>query len=88
MNRRSHFQPSPWRTAGLLGLALVLLSVPHLAGQQPPPKDGTLKVRPGQVPAIEILPAQPPEPVVPPGPEPDVEILFSSEVKGFYQPCG
>ena len=22
------------------------------------------------------------------GPEPDVEVLFTSEVRGFYQPCG
>ena len=37
---------------------------------------------------IRILPPQPPEPLVRAGPEPDLEVLFTSEVRGFYQPCG
>ena len=41
-------------------------------------------------PTVSILPSgtKPPEPLVNPGPEPDVEILFTSEVRGYYQPCG
>lgn len=50
--------------------------------------EGQLKIRPGQVPAVEILPATPPEPLIPPGPAPDLEILFTSQVQGYYQPCG
>ena len=41
-----------------------------------------------RLPSIEIVPSQPPPPLVMPGPEPDLEILFSSNVQGFYQPCG
>ena len=39
-------------------------------------------------PAVRILPPQPVQPLVAAGPEPDLEILFTSEVMGFYQPCG
>ena len=30
----------------------------------------------------------PPGPLLEPGPVPDLEILFSSDVQGYYQPCG
>lgn len=50
--------------------------------------DEVIKVRPGTVPAVEILPAGPPEPLVAPGPPPDLEILLTSAVQGYYQPCG
>jgi hypothetical protein len=57
--------------------------------EQPPQKaDEVLKLRPGSLPAVEIHPARPPEPLVAPGPAPDVEILLTSAVQGFYQPCG
>jgi hypothetical protein len=51
-------------------------------------QDEVIKVRPGSVPAVEILPARPPEPLVAPGPTPDLEILLTSAVQGYYQPCG
>jgi len=50
--------------------------------------DEVIKVRPGTVPAVEIHPATPPEPLVAPGPAPDLEILLTSVVQGYYQPCG
>ena len=57
--------------------------------QQPPASpDEVLKVRPGSLPAVEIHPARPPEPLVAPGPAPDVEVLLTSAVQGYYQPCG
>jgi hypothetical protein len=30
----------------------------------------------------------PPPPLIAGGPAPDLELLYSSEVRGFYQPCG
>jgi hypothetical protein len=30
----------------------------------------------------------PPPPLVTGGPAPDLELLYSSEVRGYYQPCG
>jgi hypothetical protein len=84
------------RTAALLvrvpgRVPAVILFLLLAAGGLPssvPAGDEQLKVRPGQVPAVELLPALPPEPLVPPGPSPDLEILFSSQVQGYYQPCG
>jgi len=53
-----------------------------------PANDEVIKVRPGTVPAVEIHPAGPPEPLVAPGPAPDLEVLLTSAVQGYYQPCG
>ena len=62
----------------------VLLAASFLAGAQ----EGEQQPRVRGIPSVRILPAQPPEPLVTLGPVPDLEILFSSEVRGFYQPCG
>ncbi len=42
----------------------------------------------GDKPIVQLVPTARPEPLVRRGPAPDVEILFASEVKGYYQPCG
>ena len=39
-------------------------------------------------PTIKSRFAPPPPPLVAGGPAPDIELLHSSEVRGFYQPCG
>ena len=44
--------------------------------------------RRNQNPGVQILPVQRAQPLVAAGPEPDLEILFTCEVMGFYQPCG
>ena len=59
---------------------LLLLATTWLAGAP--------QTRPEDLKPIRILPPQPREPLVRAGPEPDLEILFTSEVRGFYQPCG
>jgi len=84
----------PLRGAALI-LALVWLSggstAPSGTGgsaRQGAANDEVIKVRPGTVPAVEIHAAAPPEPLVAPGPAPDLEILLTSVVQGYYQPCG
>ena len=37
---------------------------------------------------IQNRPTVPPPPLVAGGPAPDIELLYSSEVRGYYQPCG
>lgn len=61
----------------LMAVGLLLTSLP-LAAQSRQAKPNP----------IRILPPQPPEPLIKGGPEPDLEILFTSDVRGFYQPCG
>lgn len=39
-------------------------------------------------PTIKGRSSVPPPALVAGGPAPDLEILYSSEVRGFYQPCG
>lgn len=42
----------------------------------------------GDKPVIQLLTPVRQDPLVRLGPAPDLEILFSSEVRGYYQPCG
>lgn len=71
------------RRFGRVAPAIALLILPLGGGGV----DGAQQGR-GQSSPIRILPPQPPEPLVRGGPEPDLEMLFTSEVHGFYQPCG
>jgi len=70
------FARLPW---ALAAAAILALPTPQSTAQQPRPKD--------LVP-VRILPPQPEQPLVMAGPEPDLEVLFTSEVLGYYQPCG
>jgi hypothetical protein len=81
------FSHRPHRRGGWPAAILLLSATLPFAVAQAK-KEEQLKVRPGQVPSVEIIPAVPPEPLLPPGPPPDLEILFTSQVQGFYQPCG
>ena len=49
---------------------------------------GTDTPRGEEAPVIQMVPGGREVPLVAPGPAPDVEILFSSEVLGYYEPCG
>ena len=74
----------PALLATLSAVALMAMAVGIHAAQQ----SNTEKRSRSQVPSVRIIPATPPLPLVRPGPVPDLEILFSCDVRGFYQPCG
>ena len=63
-----------------LAALLVVLSLPALLPGQVPP---------GQVPQQGTsLPAPQFNPTIPPGPAPDLDLLFTAQVAGWIEPCG
>jgi hypothetical protein len=64
----------------LIAIGLVACGLAAVGGADTP--------RGEEAPAIQLRGQGPPVPLVAPGPAPDVEILFSSEVLGYYEPCG
>ena len=66
----------------LCGMALLWAAVPGNAQEEQ--EDVTFDAKPT---LKNPLSAAPP-PLIAGGPAPDLEIVYSSEVRGFYQPCG
>jgi hypothetical protein len=64
--------------------AAVLWATALPGGAQQEPAELILEAEP----TIRNRPNVPPPALVAGGPAPDIELLYSSEVGGFYQPCG
>ncbi len=64
--------------------AAVLWATALPGGAQQEPAELIFEAKP----TIQNRPTVPPPPLVAGGPAPDIELLYSSEVRGYYQPCG
>ncbi len=64
--------------------AAVLWATALPGGTQQEPAELTFEAEP----TIQNRPTVPPPPLVAGGPAPDIDLLYSSEVRGYYQPCG
>jgi hypothetical protein len=71
------------KTIGTLLLGGAALTTPGLAQQPSPPK------APPQSPqTISVQVPAPSEPPLPPGPAPDLDLVFTAQVAGWLEPCG
>ncbi len=64
--------------------AAVLWATALPGGAQQEPAELIIEAEP----TVRNLLSVPPPPLVAGGPPPDIELLYSSEVRGYYQPCG